>query len=190
MINKLIEDELYEVEKIERNMFFGETEEQQKEKYKITDIESANWAFRKLRAIQEKENDIKKLAEKEIERIKAWQEKELETLNNSKSFFEGLLSEYFIKEREKDPKFKISTPYGKVSARKQQPKWNYDEDKLIEWLKENDMELVRVKYEPNKTEIKKRYKVVGNVVTTEDGEIVEGITVEEQPDAIAIKVVE
>ena len=100
------------------------------------------------------------------------------------------LVEYFIRQRELDPKFKITTPYGKVTARKQQPKWHYDEAKLIEWLKENNKDLLRVKYEPDKNEIKRVYKVVGTNVVTEDGEIVEGITIEERPEKITIKVVE
>lgn len=161
-----------------------------KERFKIEDLESANWAFRKLAAIEKKRKEIQELAEKEIERIKSWQEQEEKALDNSKEFFEGLLTEYFAKEREKNPKFKISTPYGKVTARKQQPKWHYDEGKLVEWLKENNKELLRVKYEPNKSEIKKTFKIAGSNVVTEDGEIVEGITVEQRPEKIDIKVVE
>lgn len=161
-----------------------------KERFKIENLESANWAFRKLAAIERKKKEVQELAQKEIERIKVWQEQEEKALDNSKEFFEGLLTEYFAKEREKDPKFKISTPYGKVSARKQQPKWHYDDEKLVNWLLENDKELVRVKYEPDKNEIKKTYKIVGTNVVTEDGEIVEGIAIEERPEKIDIKVVE
>lgn len=160
------------------------------ERFRIDNLEAANWAFRKLAAIERKRKEIQELANKEIERIKEWQEREERSLDNSKEYFEGLLTEYFAREREKDPKFKISTPYGKVSARKQQPKWHYDEDKLVKWLKENNQNLLRVKYEPDKNEIKRVYKVVGTNVVTEDGEIVEGITVEERPEKITIKVVE
>lgn len=164
-----------------------ETSETQ-ERFKIDNLEAANWAFRKLAAIERKKKEVQELAQKEIERIKTWEQQEISSLNNSKEFFEGLLTEYFVRERELDPKFKISTPYGKVTARKQQPKWNYDEDKVINWLLENDKELVRVKYEPDKNEIKKKYKVIGTNVVTDDGEIVEGITVEERPEKIEIKV--
>lgn len=102
-----------------------------------------------------------------------------------------MLTEYFVRQKEVDPKFKISTPYGKVSSRKQQPKWNYEDEKVLNWLKENDTELIRIKEEVNKAELKKKYKAVGKEVITEDGgEIVEGITIEERPDSINIKVVE
>lgn len=159
-------------------------------RFEIKDLESANWAFRKLAVIERKRKEIRELADKEIERIKNWQEQEEKSLDYSKEFFEGLLTEYFAREREKDPKFKVSTPYGKISTRKQQPKWHYDEDKLVKWLKENNQNLLRVKYEPDKNEIKKTYKIVGTNVVTEDGEIVEGITIEERPEKVTIKVVE
>ncbi len=183
MMNELLEMELIEAEEtIEAAEVGG--------RFTIQDLDSANWAFRKLAAIERKRKEIQELADREIERIKDWQNQEEESLNNSKEFFEGLLTEYFVRQRELDPKFKLSTPYGRVSSRKQQPKWIYDNDKVVEWLKENDKELIRVKYEPDKREIKKKYEVVGNTVVTEDGEIVEGITIENRPDSINIKVVE
>lgn len=178
-------DVLYEME-LQEALETSETQE----RFRIENLEAANWAFRKLAAIERKRKEIQELANKEIERIKAWQEKEERSLDNSKEYFEGLLTEYFAREREKDPKFKISTPYGKVSARKQQPKWHYDEDKLVKWLKENNQNLLRVKYEPDKDKIKKTYKIVGTNVVTEDGEIVEGITIEERLEKVIIKVVE
>lgn len=183
-MDALLEMELQEIDEIMQE------DTQEKKRFRIENLEAANWAFRKLAAIERKKKEVQELAQKEIERIKAWEQQEISSLDNSKEFFEGLLKEYFAREREKDPKFKISTPYGKVSARKQQPKWHYDEAKLIEWLKENNKDLLRVKYEPDKNEIKKVYKVVGTNVVTEDGEIVEGITVEEMPEKIEIKVVE
>src|SRR5699024_905065 len=157
-------------------------------RFTIENLDSANWAFRKLAAIERKRIEIKELADKEIERIKEWQKQEEKGLNNSKEFIEGLLTEYFIRQKEVDSKFKISTPYGKVSSRKQQPKWNYEDEKVLNWLKENDKELVRIKEEVNKAELKKKYQIAGKEVVTEDGEIVEGITIEERPDSITVKV--
>ena len=183
-MDALLEMELQEVDEI------MEESQREKERFKIETLEAANWALRKLAAINAEEKKINDLKEKEIRRIENWAKDELDKLSNSRQFFESLLIEYFMREREKDPRFKISSPYGKVTARKQQPKWHYDEAKLIEWLKENNKDLLRVKYEPDKNEIKRVYKVVGTNVVTEDGEIVEGITIEERPEKITIKVVE
>ena len=163
-------------------------EVENKEKFVIENLESANWAFRKLKAIEEREKDIELLANKEIERIQDWQRKEIEATKGSKDFFEGLLMEYYVKQREEDSKFKLSTPYGKVTSRKQQPKWNYEDGKTIEWLRQNNRELIRIKEEIDKGELKKLYKIHGDKVVTEDGEIVEGIVIENRDDTINVKV--
>ena len=179
-MNKLMEIELEEIEDIS----------QEKERFKIENLESANWALRKLKAIEGKGKEITALANKEIERILEWKDGEIKQLGDSKDFFDFLLTEYYTEQKALDPKFKISTPYGMVSSRKQQDKWNYEDDKVLEWLKENDKELIRIKEEINKSELKKKYKSINGQVVTEDGEIMEGITVEERPDTITIKVVE
>ena len=166
------------------------TPTQAKERFKIKNLDSANWAFRKLAAINEKEKEIRELTNKEIKRIQDWAKEDLDKLNDSKEFFNYLLEEHYREQRAIDPKYKLSTPYGKVTSRKQQPEWIYDNEKVVEWLLKNDKDLVRVKYEPSKTDIKKKYQITGSNVVTEDGEIVDGITVEEREDSISVKVVE
>lgn len=190
-MNELLREELYEVHNIQLDIYTGEIEEDKaKERFKIKDLESANWAFRKLKAIEEKEKEITDLMNKEIKRIQDWAKEDIDKLNDSKNFFESLLMEYYVVNKELDSSFKVSTPFGKISSRKQQPQWIYDNDKVIDWLLKNDKDLIRTKHEPIKTDIKNKYQVVGDKVVTEDGEIVEGITVEASPDSIIIKVVE
>lgn len=189
-MNELLEMELEEAERTMRAT--------EGTNFKISDLDSANWAFRKLAAIERKRKEIKELADREIERIKDWQQQEEEGLNNSKEFFEGLLTEYFVRQKEVDPKFKISTPYGKVSSRKQQPKWNYEDEKLIGYLEHYKPELIRIKKEVNKNEFKEAIQEKdgfilmddGKIVSNETGELIEGVTVEERPDSINIKVAE
>ena len=171
-----------ELESLEEIVVDEENIEEVKERFKITDLETANWAFRKLKAIENKKNEIEELAKKEIEpykleisRIEEWKDAELKSFDRSINFFNYLLEGYYREQRKIDPKFKVSTPYGKVTSRKQQPKWNYEEDRLLGWLKVNDLELVRVKEEVDKAELKKKYQVVSGNVVTENGEIVEGI---------------
>ena len=152
----------------------------------ITDVNKASWAFREIIEIEKQMQDIEDLAKAELERINNWKKEELKTLEDSKQFFDFNLEQYFREQRELDPKFKLSTPYGKVTARKQQPKWNYEDDKTIEWLKENDISLIRIKEEVNKAELKKKYKIYGNQVVTEDGEVVEGIEIEYRADSVTV----
>jgi phage host-nuclease inhibitor protein Gam len=173
--------EIYEIQEVEQL--------EGKEQFKVTNIDQANWCLRKISALKKKQKENEELAKAEIERIQKWLDKENKQLDDSLKFFEGLLEEYAIVQRQKDSKFKLSTPYGKVGFRKQQPKWNYDDEKLLNFLKQADKtEFVRIKEEVNKSELKKKLKIAGNLVVDENGEIIEGITIEEQPDKVVIDV--
>lgn len=164
--------------------------EEQDTRFIVKDLDAANWCFRKLKAIEDKKREIKYLADKERTRISEWEKEELKAFKSSTGYFEMLLEDYYREIRQVDPKAKLSTPYGKVTSRKQQPKWNYNEEETLGWLRQNDTELIRVKEEVDKAELKKKYQVMGTNVVTEDGEIVEGITIENREDTISIKVVE
>lgn len=184
-MNALQKHELEEIDQLDLQS------EETKERFKIEDEGQLNWAMRKLSTLASKKNRIDELAAKEMERITSWREKECDSINHTKSFFEGLIMEYAMNERSKDKEFKSSkTPYGKVTFTKQQPKWNYDDQKLVSFLKDNGLYgLIRVKEEPVKTEIKKQFKLNddGRVFDAE-GQEVEGITVEFLEDKLFIKV--
>lgn len=155
------------------------------EGFKIDSLESANWAFRKIRALKEDIKEKEELAIKERERIDNWLKSETESVRSSISFFEGLLTEYYLLIKKDNPKAKISTPYGKVSSRKSKT-WNYeDEDLTIKYLKENKhSNLIRVQENLNKSELKKVFK---DGVNEETGEIIPGLNVV-QVENISIKV--
>ena len=179
-MNALEKFELDEMEQIK--------EELEQSRFKVDSLEAANWCFRKLAVLEKQQSEIDALAQKEIERIQNWQQSEKKKIDFSKQFFECLLEEYFRSEREKNPKFKLSTPYGKVSSRKQQPKWTYDDEKLLNYLESAGLkDFIRIKKEVDKAALKKAVEVVNGQAVTEDGEIIDGITIEEQPEKIIIK---
>ncbi|MGG7059869.1 host-nuclease inhibitor Gam family protein [Clostridium tertium] len=166
------------------NTLLQNTLVEEREGFKIENLEGATWAFRKLRAIENKEVEIKAIAEEEINRVNAWKEKELEQYAKDKEYFNYLLEEYYREEKAKDKKFKLSTPYGKVTARKSK-KWIYeDEENLLEYLKGNEPSCIRVKEEINKTEVKKLFK---DGVNAETGEILPFVKIEEEEN-ISVKV--
>ncbi|WP_242957671.1 host-nuclease inhibitor Gam family protein, partial [Clostridium cochlearium] len=170
MLNTLLQEELKEMEQLEG--------------FKITNIDEANWAFRKIRALKEEVKETNLLADKEIERINSWREKETKASIDNIEYFEGLLTEYYMKLRNENPKAKLNTPYGKVTSRKSK-KYNWiNEEELLKYLKENNTELIRVKEEINKIEFKKVYK---NGVNEETGEVLPGIEIKEE-ETISVKV--
>ena len=50
---------------------------EERESFKIDSLQGATWAFRKLRAINDKESEVKAIAEGEMSRIQMWLESEL-----------------------------------------------------------------------------------------------------------------
>lgn len=188
MITALERFELEEAENFVEGIEEYEEDKAENEKFKIKDIGGANWALRKIAAYKKKKAEIADLAEEEKFRIECWEQNENEQIERGIAYFESLLGQYLTEQRKEDPKFKISTPYGKVSTRKQQPKWEYIDNVVLEYLKSVDAkELIRIKEELNKVDLKK-------VVTVEEGKAVyqgvalPGITVLEQPDKVVVNV--
>ena len=66
--------------------------EEVREVFAINDLSGATWAFRKLRAIEEKKKEITSIAIEEKKRIDEWLSKESKSLDDDKAYFEGLLS--------------------------------------------------------------------------------------------------
>lgn len=160
---------------------------EEKEIYRITDLVKASQAFRELTEINKKIKSREIYAEKEHERINNWLEKEYDTDYKRIIRLEGLLRQYYEEQKEQDKNFKLSTPYGKVTARKQQPTWEYKEN-AVEVLKEHGLfQLIRTKEEVNKAEAKKVLKKAGNHAVTEDGEIIEAIIITENEPKINIE---
>ena len=158
----------------------------EQEEFKINDLQGASWAFRKLREIEKKETEIKAVAEQEKALIDKWLNDETESFRSEREYFEGLLKEYYLANKREDKRFKLSTPYGKVSSRKTK-KWNYeDEDQLKEYLKANDIAAIKVKEDIDKAALKKIFK---NGVNEETGEVLPFVNIEEV-ESISVKIEE
>lgn len=157
--------------------------EEVREVFSINDLQGATWAFRKLRAIEEKVNELNVVADKEISRVKEWLSNEVKSLEADKEYFEGLLSAYYIEERAKDKKFKLTTPYGKVTSRKTEKYIYEDEQAIMDYCNMNELDVIRIKEELDKSAFK---KICKGGVNQETGEVVPGVRVE-KVESISIK---
>lgn len=162
-----------------------------KEAYKVKDLKGAMWCMDKIgevdRKIEEASKSIKEeieLLEMKLKQNKEWLKQETEELKGDRTYFESLLIEYYREEKARDKRFKLSTPYGKLSSRKIK-KWNYgNEEELKEYLIESDPDLIKIKTEIDKNELKKRYPEGINLQT---GEIIPSIRIEEE-ESFTIKI--
>lgn len=165
--------------------FLDQQEGVEERGFVVDNEQKANWALRKIKQMREQIEKTNSIAESEIQNIEQWSSEENDKCLQSIDYFQSLLAEYAMNLKDKDPKFKsLKLPNGRIGFRKRQPKWTYDDDKVLQALKDAEMDdLIRVRESPKKDDIKKVFEVInGRVVNPNTGEVIEGITVEEQPD--------
>lgn len=165
-------------------------DDNQEERFRISTPDQAEWALKKLRKIAEKEQEVHDLVDAEIFKLENFRKSEIERLSREKAFFEGLLYEYHAPKYEEDPKGNktLRFPSGSITFKKQQPDYQRDEDKLLAWVKANRPEYVKVKESVDWANLKKDCQITNDgLLVTSDGEIVEGVVVEQRPDKFEVK---
>lgn len=165
-----------------------EEAEDQAQAFVIDDDKKASWALKKYKLLEIEEDRKAKLVKDEIDRLKLWLENEQGKIDKKKAGLEQMLGAYLMDLRKADPKAKVDTPYGTVSTRKNPDKWTYEDQAVIKFLHEAEMdEFIRVKEEIDKTPLKKALRVLDGKAYTEAGEEVKGISVESNGEKIVIK---
>ena len=165
-----------------------EEAEDQAQAFDIEDDKKASWALKKYKLLEIEEDRKAKLVKDETERLKLWLLSEQEKIDKKKAYLEQMLGGYLMELRKDDPKAKVDTPYGTVSTRKNPDKWIYEDQAVIKFLHEAEMDkFIRVKEEIDKTPLKKALKVLDGKAYTEAGEEVAGISVENAGEKIVIK---
>lgn len=166
---------------------FEVEESPDKSSFIVDDLSKATWAMRKLRSVVVGLEANAAIATAEKARIDLWLNDANKSLLPEREFWETHLTSYLRKEREQDDSVKsITTPYGKITSRTTQPKWEMSEE-LTDWLLNHADTLVRVKYEIDKAEVKKKYEVAGTeVIDPATGEVVPFIEI--TPSDISYKV--
>lgn len=167
-------------------------DEQQKEQWKIENDSQADWALDKIREAQAEYRRFEMVVNDKIAQLQAALEKEKERMEREVGFFSGKLAEYF----ETVPRKKTKTqetynlPSGRLIKRYRSPKFERDDEKLVAWLESMGLsELVKIQKYPDWATLKKETEVAGNkVVLKATGEIIDGVTVIEQPPEFKVEV--
>ena len=156
-----------------------------REEFTVTDDAAAQWCMKKI-----------KEAEADRAMWKAHYEAQMEKVNKaadeSINYFTAKLEEYFANVPHKATKTQESytLPGGKLIRKKQQPKFEIDDEALVPWLEENFMgQLVKVKKSADWAALKKVCSVTpdGEHVATDEGEIIPGVTVTQRPDVFKVE---
>lgn len=151
--------------------------------FHVTDDSAAEWCMKKIRK-----------AEADRAMWKAHYEAQMEKVNKAAdddiAYFTAKLEEYFATVPHKATKTQESytLPGGKLVMKKQQPKFETDDEALVPWLEENFMgQLVKVKKSADWAGLKKVVTVDGDHVVTDEGEIIPGVTVTQRPDVFKVE---
>ena len=153
----------------------------------------ANYFCKVVAELREEKNKKNELIDQEIQRIKNHYEqfrlKQNNEIDRKIEFLERCLKSLAIKELEGSKKKSIKLPYGTLSFKKQQDKYEYSEELIMDWLKNNNY----TKYINTKTiesvdkKALKKESHVCNGYLFIDNNKVDGVTVTKQDDKFEIK---
>ena len=109
-------------------------------------------------------------------------------LDNQIAFYENALKTFAMNEYAETNKKTIKLPNGTLAIKKQQPKYVYNDEQVIEFLQENNYkDYIRTKAEVNKKDLKKNAIVNNNNELVIDGKVVPGVTVIPQEDKFEVR---
>lgn len=151
--------------------------------FAVDNIDRAGWAMRKLAEARKRREEMRLYAEREKARIDEWLADEVESIDERIAFFTDALVDFYRRERERDPRAKVTTPWGKVTSRTTQAvEWG-DADALTAWAAASgEAGFIREKVtrDPDKKAIKAACTIVDGRFITPAGQEVPGVKVTEK----------
>lgn len=176
MMNALLKDELKTVN------------EREAKDFKISSLQEADWAMRKLQAMGAQDDDYKATAKANTDDVNAWLERKLTENQASREYFKGLLQDYLYEQRKTDKKFKIDTPHGTVTTRKVPAGLKYQDAVVLKSLHDQGANrFIRTKEEVNKADLKKNGSLIKGKFVLDDGEIIDGISEKPASESVNYK---
>lgn len=164
------------------------------ESFKIENDKTADWAIAQIKEAEDERDRLISLAESQIKDLND-KIKEFETkCENDTAYLKSLLAMYFetvpSKETKTQKSYKLLS--GTLVFKKPSSKIVHDDDKLLEYLEENEgKDYIKIKKSIDWAEFKKTLTVSddGEVVDTGLGTIIpaEACTVEDVPASFTIK---
>ena len=156
-----------------------------REEFTVTDDAAAEWCMKKIKEAESDRAMWKAHYDAQMEKVNKAAD---ETIN----YFTAKLEEYFANVPHKATKTQESytLPGGKLIRKKQQPKFETDDEALVPWLEDNFLgQLVKVKKTADWAALKKVCSVTpdGEHVATDEGEIIPGVTVTQRPDVFKVE---
>jgi hypothetical protein len=163
------------------------------EGFRVTDDKSAEWCIKKIKAAEAEYTRLMELIQAEREELNKKAEELSDHLQSETGYFKSLLYKYFEGVEKKETKtqqsYKLlsgSLVFKKPSTKIVKP----DDSKLVEYMENNGYgKLVQIKKSPAWAEFKKEIMIGedGQVILDDTGEVLDWITVEEEPGRFEVK---
>jgi hypothetical protein len=147
-----------------------------------------------LTRIQEEENESKRFVDDCQKRIDIYQkkiEKEQERLNYSTGILKAQLLEYFATVPHKKTKTQETyrLPSGNLKLKYGKLQYRHDDKALLKFLQDRDMtDYIKTTQAPKWGDIRKTLVPAGDKAVNQDGEIVDGVTVEQGPEEFKVEI--
>ena len=151
----------------------------------------ADFYLRQINKLKEQKEEINKFVDQELERqmrlYQQYREDRMRPLDNQIAFYEEALRTFAMNEYAETNRKTIKLPNGTLSIRKQPPKYIYNDEEVLSFLKENNLnDYIRVKEEVNKKDLKKATQINNNNQMMIDGKEVPGVVVVPQDDKFEV----
>lgn len=148
--------------------------------FTINNEDEALWAMRRLAQAQRRIDQVKAMAQIELDRINGWVESNTSSHGREVAFFETALQEFLVRVREDsaDGRKSLDFPDGTVTSRVTPSKVAVlDADAFVAWAEANGhSEWVRVKREADVATLKKVVDFDGDsVIDPLTGTVIEGL---------------
>ena len=152
----------------------------------------ADFYIKQINKLKEQKEEINNFVDQEVERqmrlYQEYRENRLRPLDSQIAFYEEALKTFAMNEYAETNKKTIKLPNGTLSIKKQQPKYVYNDDEVLEFLQKNGLnDYIRTKAEVNKKDLKKNAVINNNNQLVINGKEVPGIVVIPQEDKFEVK---
>lgn len=148
--------------------------------WQVDCLGKATWALEKSAELARRQEEIRKVAQANIQRWHEWERAETAKFDRDRDFLEDAVADYALRRRAEDPKRNktLVTPFGTVKTHESTGKWVVDDVVAIAWARAHRPELVK---EGAATfalgEAKKAFVITeAGVLDPVTGTLVEGLT--------------
>lgn len=157
--------------------------------FEIASDQDAEWAARRICHMEAERDRVIQIAKACIETYQAQIDKVTAACSRDTDYLRGLLEQYF--DTVPHQKAKTQETYRLATCRlkrkRQEPKYDFDQNALLSWAAATNSTYVRTKMEPAWSAIKEACIVEGDaLVHRETGEVVPGVKVVPRPPVFSI----